>query len=189
MEIIDFTTRTTAIDGLVVITMKQVTDERGTVRELFRRSAFEQAGVTGLAPFQQINVTETRRGGLRGMHAESMTKLVAVVAGHGFGAYVDLRQDSPTYGKVETVELVPGTQVLVPAGVGNGFQSLVDGMQYAYCFDHEWQPGMAGVACNPLDPALGIDWPIAVDRDDRAQVSAKDLGAPLFAELAGAADA
>jgi len=184
-EIIEYTTRTTAIDGLVVITMKQVTDERGTVRELFRRSAFEQAGVAGLGPFQQINVTETRRGGLRGMHAESMTKLVAVVAGEGFGAYVDLRADSPTYGKVETVALVPGTQVLVPAGVGNGFQSLVDGMQYAYCFDHEWQPGMAGMACNPLDPALGIDWPIAVDHDNRAQVSAKDLDAPLFAELIG----
>jgi dTDP-4-dehydrorhamnose 3,5-epimerase len=188
--IIEHTTRTTAIDGLVVITMKQVTDERGTVRELFRRSAFEQAGVTGLGPFQQINVTETHRGGLRGMHAESMTKLVAVVAGHGFGAYVDLRRDSPSYGTVETVELVPGTQVLVPAGVGNGFQSLVDGMQYAYCFDQEWQPGMAGVACNPLDPALGIEWPITVDHDDRAQVSAKDLNAPLFAEIAlGGADA
>jgi dTDP-4-dehydrorhamnose 3,5-epimerase len=187
-QVVEYATRTTAIDGLVVITMKQVTDERGTVRELFRRSVFEHAGVTGLGPFQQINVTETHRGGLRGMHAESMTKLVAVVAGQGFGAYVDLRGASPTFGKVETVELVPGTQVLVPPGVGNGFQSLVDGMQYAYCFDQEWQPGMAGLACNPLDPALGIDWPIAVDREDRAQVSAKDVGAPLFAELAGAAD-
>ncbi len=87
------------------------------------------------------------------------------------------------------MDLVPGTQVLVPAGVGNGFQSLVDGTQYAYCFDQEWRPGMPGVACNPLDPALGIDWPIAVDPDDRAQVSAKDLAAPTFAELAGGADA
>jgi dTDP-4-dehydrorhamnose 3,5-epimerase len=188
-EVVEYATRTTAIDGLVVITMKQVTDDRGTVRELFRRSAFEEAGFGGLGAFQQINVTETHRGGLRGMHAESMTKLVAVVAGEGFGAYVDLRSESPTYGSVATVDLVPGTQVLVPAGVGNGFQSLVDGMQYAYCFDHEWRPGMAGVACNPLDPALGIVWPIAVDPDNRAQVSAKDLAAPLFAELAGADDA
>ena len=182
-EIVEYSTRSTSIDGLVVITMKQVTDDRGTVRELFRASAFQRAGVGGFGPFQQINVTETRRGGLRGMHAEAMAKLVAVVAGHGFGAYVDLRPDSPTYGKVETVDLVPGTQVLVPSGVGNGFQSLVDGMQYAYCFDQEWQPGMSGTACNPLDPALGIDWPIAVDPDDRAQVSAKDLNAPPLADL------
>ncbi len=91
IEVIEHTIRPTAIDGLFVITMKQVTDERGTVRELFRRSAFDDAGLGSLGPFRQINVTETRRGGLRGMHAESMTKLVAVVAGEGFGAYVDLR--------------------------------------------------------------------------------------------------
>ena len=182
-DVVEYATRTTGIDGLLVITMKQVTDERGTVRELFRASAFEQAGAAALGPFRQINVTETHRGGLRGMHAEAMTKLVSVVAGRGFGAYVDLRPDSPTYGAIETVDLVPGTQVLVPPGVGNGFQSLVDGMQYAYCFDQEWQPGMAGTACNPLDPALGIEWPIAVDPGDRAQVSAKDLNAPMFAAL------
>jgi dTDP-4-dehydrorhamnose 3,5-epimerase len=191
MEIVEYTTSATPIDGLVVMTMKQVTDERGTVRELFRRSAFEHAGVSGFAAFQQINVTETHRGGLRGMHAESMTKLVAAVAGEAFGAFVDLRSASSTYGEVATIDLVPGRQVLVPAGVGNGFQSLVDGMQYAYCFDEEWRPGMPGMACNPLDPALGIDWPIAVDPDNRAQLSAKDLAAPLFAELAAgrAADA
>ena len=182
-EIVEYTARPTAIEGLVVITMKQVTDERGTVRELFRASTFEQAGVGEFGPFRQINVTETNRGGLRGMHAEAMAKLVAVVAGIGYGAYVDLRAASPSYGIVETVDLVPGTQVLVPAGVGNGFQSLVDGMQYAYCFDREWQPGMAGMACNPLDPALGIDWPITVDPDDRAQVSVKDATAPMFADL------
>jgi dTDP-4-dehydrorhamnose 3,5-epimerase len=188
LQVVEHTTRATAIDGLVVITMKQVTDDRGTVRELFRRSAFEGAGIGGLGPFQQINVTETDRGGLRGMHAESMTKLVAVVAGKGFGAYVDMRPESPTYGTLVTVDLVPGTQVLVPAGVGNGFQSLADGMQYAYCFDQEWRPGMAGAACNPLDPALGIEWPIAVDPDNRAQVSEKDVAAPLFADV-GRSDA
>jgi len=181
VEIVEFETRRTSIDGLVVVTMKQVTDERGTVRELFRASAF--ADLTGLGPFRQINVTETRRGGLRGLHAEAMTKLVAVAAGEALGAYVDLRADSPTRGNVETVRLVPGVQVLVPEGVGNGFQAVAEATQYVYCFDREWQPGMAGTACSPLDPALGIDWPLPVDRDDRAQISAKDLAAPTLAEL------
>lgn len=180
---IQFGIQPSAIDGLVVITMKQVTDERGTVREFFRRSAFESAGVQPLGPFAQVNVTETRRGGLRGVHAEATTKLVAVVAGEAFGAYLDMRPDSPTFGAVDTVSLVPGTQVLVPQGVGNGFQALVDGTQYAYCFDQEWQPGMAGIACNPLDPALGIAWPLPIDPEDRGQVSAKDLAAPYFADL------
>src|SRR3546814_10202666 len=80
--------------------------------------------------------------------------------------------------------LQPGTQVLVPRGVGNGFQATGPGStQYLYCFDQEWVPGMAGSACSPLDPALGIDWPLPVDREDRAQVSAKDRDAPTIAEL------
>jgi dTDP-4-dehydrorhamnose 3,5-epimerase len=81
---------------------------------------------------------------------------------------------------------VPGVQALVPNGVGNGFQALVDGTQYVYCFDQEWVPGMAGTACNPLDPALGNEWPLPIDRDDRAQISEKDLNAPTFAAVTGA---
>lgn len=183
MPATEFTARESRIDGLVILTLKQVGDDRGTVREFFRRSVFDGAGVGELGPFQQINVTETRRGAVRGMHAESMSKLVGVVAGEAFGAYVDMRTDSSTHGVVETVALVPGTQVLVPSGVGNGFQALVDGTQYLYGFDTEWQPGMAGTACNSLDPALAIPWPLPIDTDDRSQISEKDATAPLFAEL------
>jgi dTDP-4-dehydrorhamnose 3,5-epimerase len=182
--IVDLSVRSTAIDGLAVITMKQVTDERGTVREFYRESAFVAAGLPSLGPWVQVNATETTRGGLRGLHAEDMDKLVAVVAGEAFGAYVDTRPGSATHGKVVTATLVPGTQVLVPRGVANGFQATAEGStQYLYCFDHEWAPGMAGVACSPLDPALGIDWPVPVDPADRAQISEKDLNAPLFAEI------
>jgi dTDP-4-dehydrorhamnose 3,5-epimerase len=183
--IVEFDSAASAIDGLVFVTLRQVSDERGTVRELFRASAFEAAGVR-LDAFRQINVTETQAGAVRGMHAESMTKLVAVVAGEALGAYVDLRAGSPTAGAVVTVRLVPGVQVLVPSGVGNGFQAVVDGTQYAYCLDREWRPGMAGSACSPLDPALGIEWPMAIDPDDRGQVSAKDVAAPCLAEVLGA---
>ncbi len=185
-EIVPFAVEPTAIDGLLLITMKQVTDERGVVRELFRQSAFEDAGLGTLGPFHQINATATLQGGLRGLHAEAMSKLVSVVAGEAFGAYVDLRVESATLGAVVTVALVPGVQVYVPNGVGNGFQAVAPGVtQYVYCFDQEWQPGMAGQACNPLDPALGIEWPIPIDRDDRAQISEKDLGAPSFQEVTG----
>ncbi len=183
LEIIDFDHRPGVIDGLVVLTMKQATDERGTIREFFRASAFAAAGVASPGTFRQVNVTESNRGAVRGLHAEAMTKLVAVVAGAALGAYVDLRADSPTRGAVETIELVPGTQVLVPNGVANGFQALVDGTQYVYCFDGEWQPGMAGLACNPLDPELGIEWPLPVDRNDRAHLSAKDLALPMRADV------
>ncbi|WP_229022791.1 dTDP-4-dehydrorhamnose 3,5-epimerase family protein [Actinomarinicola tropica] len=183
-DIIDLDASESPIPGLWVVRMKQITDERGTVREFFRESALRAAGVPPLGRFRQINVTSTRHGGLRGMHAESMDKLVAVVAGEALGAYVDLRDDSPAFGRVHTVALVPGVQVLVPRGVGNGFQAVAPGdTQYLYCFDEEWRPGMPGRAVTPLDPELGIDWPIAVDVHDRAQISAKDLEAPTLADL------
>lgn len=182
VEIVDFETRRGAIDGLVVVTMKQVTDGRGTVRELFRRSAFATAGIE-VGGFCQINVTESIEGAVRGMHAEDMTKLLAVASGEAFGAYVDLRPGSPTCGVVETVHLRPGVQVLVPSGVANGFQSLGDPTQYVYCFDREWAPGMAGQACSPFDPQLAIPWPVQIDPDDETLVSAKDRTAPAFAAL------
>jgi dTDP-4-dehydrorhamnose 3,5-epimerase len=185
-EIVDFSVRSTAIEGLLLLTMKQVTDERGTVREFYRESAFAEAGLPSLGPWLQVNVTETHRGGLRGLHAEDMHKLVAVVAGEAFAAYVDLRPGSPTFGTLVTTTLGPGSQVLVPKGVGNGFQATGEGAtQYLYCFDHEWAPGMAGVACTPLDPTLAIPWPLPVDPSDRSQVSAKDRDAPALAEIEG----
>jgi len=185
-----FGVHTTAIDGLVVIDMKEVRDDRGVVREFYRESAFAEAGLPSLGPWLQINVTETVQGALRGLHGEDMYKLVAIASGEAFGAYVDARPDSPTRGKVETVRLVEGTQMLVPRGVCNGFQSVSPGStQYLYAFDAEWVPGMAGAAVSPLDPALGIAWPLPVDG---AALSEKDRGLPTLSEVlreaAGGAD-
>jgi dTDP-4-dehydrorhamnose 3,5-epimerase len=179
--IIDFTTRRGTIDGLVIATMKQVTDERGTVRELFRRSALADAAPT-FERIEQINVTLTHLGGVRGMHAEQMTKLVAVAHGRAHGVYVDVRPGSPTFGMVDEVELEPGVQVLVPSGVANGFQALDPETEYAYCFDREWEPGMPGSGFTPLDPLVLDRWPLPIDPDDPAQISAKDRSAPAFTE-------
>lgn len=175
------------IEGLFRIETKAVTDERGTVREFFRTSGFAEFGLPVPPRWEQVNMTWTQRGGLRGLHGEAMTKLVGVASGEAFGAYVDTRRDSPTRGVVVTLPLRLGVQVLVPAGVCNGFQAVSEpGCQYLYCFDEEWRPDMEGVAVTPLDPALGIAWPVPLVADDRSRVSAKDVGAPLFADLAGA---
>lgn len=178
----------TAIDGLWQLRAKAVTDERGTVRELFRVSGFAEAGLAVPPRWTQLNLTWTARGGVRGLHGEAMTKLVGVAAGEAFGAYLDTRPDSPSYGAVVTAPLTIGVQLLVPPGVCNGFQAVSEGgCQYLYCFDAEWAPGMPGVAVTPLDPALGIGWPVPIDPADPTQISAKDAAAPRFAELRAAA--
>lgn len=180
MAVLPMTVEPTEIDGLVVITMKQIDDERGIVREFYRASSWRDAGLPDLGPWLQLNITETRQGAVRGLHGEDMHKLVSVAAGEAFGAYVDARPASPSYGEVVTVALTQGCQVLVPRGVCNGFQSVTD-TQYLYSFDCEWVPGMAGTAVHPLDPALGIEWPLPVDTANPAQISVKDAGQPSFA--------
>lgn len=175
-------TAPTGIDGLARISTKAVSDERGTVREFFRTSSFAAAGVPG--GWQQVNLTWTRQGALRGLHGEASDKLVGVAHGEAFGAYLDARAGSPTRGRVVTERLVPGVQMFVPAGVCNGFQAVSDGgCEYLYCFAAEWAPGMAGVAVSPLDPDLAVPWPISPRPDDPAMVSAKDAAAPRFADL------
>lgn len=181
MPVTEMGVDSTSIEGLYVIRMKQVSDERGTVREFYRESSWRDAGLPSLGSWVQINVTESKHGAIRGLHGESMHKLVAIAAGEAFGAYVDAREDSPTFKTVFTTPLTPGTQVLVPDGVCNGFQSVSEGTtQYLYCFDHEWVPGMAGTAVNPFDPALGIDWPLEIDRADRTALSEKDANLPAL---------
>ena len=174
----------TPIPGLWQFSIKAVSDERGTVREFVRTSAFAAAGVAVPDRWTQINLTWTRRGAVRGLHGEAMTKLVGVASGSAFGVYLDARTDSAAYGTVITIPLEVGTQVLVPAGVCNGFQATgPDGCEYLYCFDAEWEPGMTGVAVRPTDPALDIGWPLPIDPDRREQISVKDATAPLFADL------
>lgn len=181
---IPFDVRPTEIGGLFVVQMKQITDERGTVREFYRKSDFDAAGVDAPERWLQINITESRQGVIRGLHGEEMTKYVAVASGSAFGAYLDARRDSPSFGAVVTVELVPGTGVLVGSGICNGFQATAPGVtQYTYCFDREWEAAMAGIAVSVFDPDLGIEWPIDIDRSDRSLLSAKDAELPRLAEL------
>lgn len=188
VDVVDFTAKATAIEGLICLTVKQVTDERGTVREFFRASTHASvpsstdrpAGrVPG--PWQQVNVTTTGPGAIRGLHGEDMFKLVGVAAGTALGVYLDARPTSPSYGDVVTFDLVPGVEVLVPPGVCNGFQATgPEGCVYLYCFDDEWRPDMGGVAFSPCDPGLPVTWPVPVDVDDRCQISVKDRDAPRF---------
>ncbi len=81
MAITDMSARPTEIDGLLVITSKAAADERGTVREVFRKSAFLGSGGPDFGPPLQVNLTESGRGAIRGLHGEEMSKLVGVAAG------------------------------------------------------------------------------------------------------------
>jgi len=182
--VIPFDAESTKIPGLFVVEMKQIDDDRGVVREFFRTSDFAASEVSFSGPWAQVNVTESRYGAIRGLHGEAMNKFVAVASGSAFGAYLDARSGSSTFGVVETVELRPGRGVFVPAGICNGFQATaLESAQYLYCFDQEWSPTMPGVSVNAFDPELAITWPITIDRSDRSLLSQKDALLPPLRDL------
>ena len=183
LEIKPFKALESKIDGLKIINVKMVTDDRGTVRELYRESEHMVILPNSVSNWKQVNLTRTKQGAVRGLHGEAMSKLVTVAVGSVFGVYVDTRPDSKTFGAVETVHITPGIQVFVPQGVCNGFQALEDNTEYLYFFDNEWVSGMAGTALTPLDSELKIDWPIPIDAENREQISEKDAKAPRLREL------
>lgn len=173
----------TTIDGLTVIHVKRVEEGRGAVREVYRRSTYQETLLEDVS-WAHVNLTYTVQGAVRGLHAEDMRKLITVAHGEVFGAYVDVRRESDTFGNVYYLSIVPGIQVLVPRGVCNGFQATSDGgAEYLYMFDREWTPTMSGSALTPLDPDLAIPWPMEIDAGNREQISRKDADAPTFEQL------
>ena len=117
-----------------------------------------------------------------------MDKLVAVVAGEAFAAYVDLRPASATYGDGgHRPRCARARQVLVPERGGQRLPGHRRGRHASTstASTRSGRPAWPGSACTPLDPALGIEWPLPIDPDDQAQVSEKDRDAPALAELAG----
>jgi dTDP-4-dehydrorhamnose 3,5-epimerase len=183
LTISDQSIQRTPIQDLFVIHPKKISEGRGGIREMYRQSTQNNSILPDLT-WKQINLTESNHGVIRGIHAEEMNKLVSVASGEVFGAYVDLREDSPSFGQHFTIHLTVGTQVFVPQGVGNGFQSISETpSQYLYFFDQEWTANIPGKAITPLDSDISIQWPISIDTSIRNILSEKDFKAPTFRKL------
>lgn len=176
-----FDVATTSIEGLWTVKFKVFEDDRGSVMEFYRQSEFEAAGLPSLEDRPQVNAPLSVKGALRGVHAEFAHKLVSVASGQVYAVIVDLRKDSPTAGKWQGFTLNRGDGLFVSSGLGNSFQSTSEEPSvYLYYFQKEWAPGMAGLACNPLDTELAIDWPI---KDGQGMIiSEKDRTNPSLAE-------
>ncbi|MCR6032195.1 sugar nucleotide-binding protein [Nocardioides sp. zg-579] len=170
----------TAIPGLLLVHLDVHEDARGWFKENWRRRKLADLGFPDLGPVQHNLAFNHRRGTLRGVHAEPWDKLISVVTGRVFGAYVDLRAGDG-FGRVVTVEADPSLAVLVPRGVGNAYQTLEDGTSYSYLVNDHWRPDATYLAVDPADPALAIPWPVP---PAESILSEKDRANPLLAEVA-----
>ena len=171
------------IEGAWLATSPVWADERGSFREWFKASDIRVA--TGIDfSVAQANLSESKRGVLRGIHYSlapiGQAKWVTCVSGSIRDIIVDIRPTSPTYGEYATVDLVGGSGnvVLIGAGLGHGFVSLVAGTTVAYLVSSPFSP-KEEFEVNPLDPALGIEWGMPVEQ---LLLSPKDLAAPLLRE-------
>ncbi len=169
----------TPIPGLLVVHLDVHEDARGWFKENWQRAKLADLGFPDLGPVQHNVAHNHRRGTLRGIHAEPWDKLISVVAGRVFGAYLDLRAGD-SFGRVVTVEADPSVAVLVPRGVGNAYQTLEDGTAYSYLVNDHWSPDATYVAVDAADPVLAISWPIPLAD---SVMSEKDRANPRLADV------
>lgn len=149
------------IPDLTLITPKVFGDDRGYFVETYNENDMKEAGIH--ITFVQDNQSMSKKGVLRGLHFQKQfpqAKLVRVISGEVFDVAVDLRKNSPTFGKWAGVILSAENkkQFLVPEGFAHGFLVLSDTAEFCYkCSDFYHPNDEGGLAWN--DPKLNVQWP------------------------------
>ena len=171
----------TAIEGVVIIEPRLFNDARGYFFESFSQRDFDRLVRT--VHFVQDNESKSSYGVLRGLHFQkppfTQAKLVRVLDGVVWDVAVDLRKESPTFGKWFGVELSAENkkQFFIPRGFAHGFSVLSETARFAYKCDNLYHKESEG-AIAFTDPELNIDWKI---NPAEAVLSDKDLKNPSFA--------
>lgn len=151
----------TDIDGVVVLKPRVFGDERGYFFESFSMKQFEKDVYKTV--FVQDNESKSKYGVLRGLHYQlppyTQAKLVRVVKGRVLDVAVDIRKDSPYFGKYVAIELSEDNkyQLFIPKGFAHGFAVLSEEAIFQYKCDAYYAPQYEG-AIQYNDPDLNIDW-------------------------------
>ena len=173
----------THIQDVIIIEPKVHGDSRGYFVETFVSNKLEEF-LGYQINFCQDNESKSSKGVLRGLHYQlpphAQTKLVRVIHGRVLDVAVDIRKNSPTFGKYVAVELSGENkkQLLIPRGFAHGFVVLEDDTVFAYKVDNYYSPECdRGIAFD--DKNLNIDW---ILNHDELNLSAKDTKQPKLNE-------
>lgn len=173
----------TSIDGVIIVEPTVFGDDRGYFLETYQYNEFCEGGID--VTFVQDNQSKSKKGVLRGLHFQKQfpqSKLVRVIKGEVFDVAVDLRPNSPTYGKYEGVILSEENkrQFFIPKGFAHGFVVLSDEAEFVYKVDDFYHPNdEGGLMWN--DPDVNIKWPfdknfeVILSDKDKVNSSLKDL--------------
>ena len=158
-------TQTTEIEGIVIIEPQVFGDSRGYFMETYQKEKYAAAGID--VTFVQDNESMSRYGVVRGLHYQAepfaQAKLIRVVSGRVLDVAVDIRKNSPTFGKVFTMELSSENklQLFLPHGIAHGFAVLSETAVFTYKCDNFYAPQYERTIRFD-DPSLAIDWKIPV---------------------------
>ena len=174
----------TEIEGLKLIVSHCFFDERGLYKKYYEKNIFAENGINNI--FTESSDIISSKGVLRGLHyqtKDSQAKLIHVVSGVLFDVALDLRKDSPTFGKYHT-ELLKAEDnigVFIPEGFAHGFLSLSDHTVFSYQCSGKYLPNCcSGIIWN--DPGLKIKWPLMEYGIERVIATEKDKAWPTFSE-------
>jgi len=172
----------TALEGVYIVEPRVFGDGRGFFMESWSKRDFEAAGF--FYDFVQDNHSlSAAKGTLRGIHFQrgeyAQAKLVRCVRGAVLDVAVDLRRESPSFGRWTAVELSAENkrQLLIPRGFGHGFVTLTDDVEFLYKADNFYSPAHEG-GIRWDDAELGIDWGV-----DAPILSQKDQALPSWKEV------
>jgi dTDP-4-dehydrorhamnose 3,5-epimerase len=166
----------TSLDGLFQIQRPTFDDDRGFFKETLRIKELEEKIGFPFA-IKQANHSRSSKNTLRGIHAAPWNKLIYVPRGKVQAVIVDLRKESPTFGKYESFIIGEDNRssIFIPVGFGNSYLVLSDDADYTYLTDEEWTPGREyGIAWD--DPTLAIKWEVT----DQPLLSERDQQNPIF---------
>jgi len=173
-----FSFKRLSIPEVILVEPKVFPDERGFFLESFKESTFQENGIT--TKFVQDNYSHSIKGVLRGLHYQknpkAQAKLVTAIRGEIFDVAVDIRKDSPTYGKWvgEILSEQNHKSLYVPEGFAHGFLCLSDEADVVYKVNEEYSAeNDRGMLWN--DPAVGVKWPA-----ENPIISEKDKQQPLL---------
>lgn len=170
------------VQGACRVLLDMRVDDRGGFARTFCTDEFHAAGIA-FSPVQCNLSRNPRAGTLRGLHFQvaphEEAKLVQCTRGSVFDAIVDLRRDSPSFGKAAWADLTDANDTLlyVPAGCAHGFLTRAPDSEVFYYMGSRFVDG-TGAGLRWDDPALGIPWPAAP-----AVMSRRDAGYPTLDAL------
>ena len=168
------------LEGLLIIEPDVFGDHRGFFVEAWNRQRYREAGIAD--DFVQDNFSLSRRGTLRGLHFQKphpQGKLVSVWQGGVFDVAVDIRRNSPTFGRWLGLNLTAESkrQFYISPGFAHGFAVLSETAPFHYKCTEPYSPkDEVGFRWN--DPAIGINWPV-----EAPTLSQRDAQAPLLKDL------